>query len=474
METVAIENDLFGRHEINTSVGSVTRENIVNVVSKARSAHEVNRKQIDYLYWYMCGKQPILSRRKKVRPEICNRIVENHAAEIAQFISGYFMGEPMKYVRHGDAADELGISDQINRLNDFMTEANKAARDKDIATWMAICGVAYRMILPKQGVVDPDEVPFEIDTLDPRDVYVVYQRGFGHKRMLAVQQVQREDDEGHTHQIECGYTDTHYFEIEGSEVQKWEKHVLGDIPIYEYRMNMFRMGSFEPAVSLLNAINTIESNRVDGIETFVQSLLKFKNCDIDQAKLAALYELGAMVIKSTDGLDCDVDQISSELNQTQTQTLIDSMHERVLEICGMPTTTKGGTSTSDTGEAVRYRDGWATCAARIYDTEQLFVESENLFLKLALRILRELRGLKLKASDIDCKFTRRQHGNLQSKAQSLLSMLEAGTAPEIAFVACEIFQDPADAVARSAPYLRKWDFVPIAEEPVPDDGGDGA
>ena len=479
MSKRCITDGLFGRKEITTAVAAVTRENVVSVVAKCRATHNFNRAQIDYLYKYMCGDQPILQRAKKVRPEICNRIVENHAAEIVQFISGYFMGEPVAYVRHGDepVADELG--EQINILNNLMHAADKGTRDKEVATWMAICGVGYKMILPREEEVSRDEAPFIVDALDPRDVYVVYRRGFGRKRMMSVQEVEYEDDDGKIHKLDCGYTPEAYFEIEKGELLKWEPHSLMDIPVYEYRLNMFRLGSFEPAISLLNAINTIESNRVDGIETFVQSLLKFKNCEIDRDKLAALYEMGALVIKSVDGLDCDVDQISNELNQTQTQTIVDSMHERVLEICGMPTTTKGGTSTSDTGEAVRYRDGWATCAARIYDTEQLFVESENAFLRLVLRMLALTHNFTLRVTDIDCKFTRRQHGNLQSKAQALLSMLEGGVAPDVAFVESEIFRDPADAVARSAPYLRKWDFVPIAEEPVPDgdgadDGGDGA
>lgn len=69
-------------------------------------------------------------------------------------------------------------------------------------------------------------------------------------------------------------------------------------------------------------------------------------------------EYGAIFLKSI-GMDkADLKILSEQLDQTQTQVLVDYLYQQVLTICGMPSTTKGGTSTSDTGAAVLYRDGW--------------------------------------------------------------------------------------------------------------------
>lgn len=140
---ISIENPLFGRLEITTPVEEVTRDNIVDVLSKALAVHKINSFQINYLYKYMRGDQPILSRVKKIRPEICNKIVENHASEITQFTSGYFLGEPVTYVRRGDREN---TSAEINLLNDYMFYEDKASHDKDMATWMSVCGVGYRTL----------------------------------------------------------------------------------------------------------------------------------------------------------------------------------------------------------------------------------------------------------------------------------------------------------------------------------------
>ena len=284
---VQIENPLFGRTEIITPVEEITRNNVCDVLGKALLVHQTNSFQIDYLYRYMKGDQPILTRTKKVRPEICNKIVENHAAEITQFTSGYFLGEPLTYVRRGERGQS---SNEITTLNDFMFFENKASRDKEIATWMAIGGVGYRMVLPRKNATE-DDAPFMLDTPDPRYTFVVYNAGFGKRRMMGVREVYKEQADKSLKATYCGYTRDHYFEVEDGVLKKWEAHSLGDIPIFEYRLNMARMGSFEPAVPLLDAINTIMSNRVDGIEQFIQSFLKFKNCEIDDAGIKKLYHI---------------------------------------------------------------------------------------------------------------------------------------------------------------------------------------
>lgn len=468
--TDVIKRRMFGRTEICSNVESVTRENIVRVLGKALVTHNQNSLEIDYLYRYMRGQQPILSRTKQIRPEINNRVVENHAIEIAQFTSGYFLGEPVTYVRRGDREKS---SEEIGLLNDYMFEENKSSHDKDLATWMAICGVAYRMVLPRRKDSDsPYESPFRLDTPDPRNTFIVYHSGFGHRRLLGAQVIEVERDDGQTDKLCCGYTDTHYFEVNGTTVRRWEPHSLGGIPIFEYRLNMYRMGSFEPALEVLDTINNLTSNRMDAVETFVQSFLKFKNCEIDDTQIEKLARLGAIKIKSADGLDADVELISQELNQTQTQTYVDYLYEQALVICGLPTTTKGGTSTSDTGAAVLLRDGWQQCEARAKDTEQLFKRSEREFLRIVLGIMNVTRDIDLPLSDVECKFTRRQHDNLLTKTQGLLNMLEAGLKPEVAIAACGLFNDPMDVSTQSVEYLEKW--RPTEDVPEETERSDGA
>ena len=211
----------------------------------------------------------------------------------------------------------------------------------------------------------------------------------------------------------CIYTKDEYFEVKARVVIKQEKHFLGMIPIIEYPANNARLGSFEIVLPMLDAINTVASNRLDGVEQIVQAFLKFINCEISKEEYEEFLKLGAIKVKSPDGQTADVDMVTTELNQDQTQTLTDDLYQTVLTICGMPNR-NGGSSTSDTGAAVIMRDGWSLAEARAKDSELMFKRSEGSFLRLVLRIIRDMGDVTLALSDIDIKFTRRNYEAIQS------------------------------------------------------------
>ena len=439
-----------GRRKIFTDVSAITRENVAEVLRKTLAVHWQNKAEIEYLYRYYKGEQPILSRVKEVRPEICNRVVENRANEIVSFKVGYLMGEPVQYVSR---VDDEGIAKKISTLNSYVASEDKAAKDKELADWAHICGTAYRMVLPDgEANVEEDETPFEIFTLDPRYCYVVYHNALGETPVMAVKFVETESD-GIIYSI---YTKDRYFEIKGeSEIIRDEEQILG-IPIVEYPLNNARLGAFEIVLPLLDAMNNVDSNRLDGVEQFIQALMLFHNVDITSKDYQELRAEGAIKFKDIDPqFKAEIEYLTAELNQTQTQTLIDHLYDTVLTICGMPNR-NGGSSTSDTGSAVIMRDGWSAAEARAKDTELMFKKSEKEFLKLTLRICDDLRELDLKMSSIEIRFTRRNYENITEKANVLVSMLNnPKIAPQLAFIHCGMFSDPQIAWATSKAYMEE-------------------
>lgn len=450
---------LFGRKVIYTDFDRIDKSNVVKVLDDTIYQHQINSADIQYLYDYYRGNQPILHRVKEQRAEICNRIVENRANEIVSFKVGYLMGEPIQYVNR--SGDEI-VADMINTLNEFVFAEDKAALDKELADWFTICGTAFRMVLPDDPG-DEDEAPFEIYTLDPRYTYVVYHSGLGNKPVMAVKYIET---------VEHGiifsvYTDTEYFEIQDGKITKNEPHTLGAIPIIEYPANTARLGAFEIVLPLLDAINEVNSNRLDGVEQFIQAFLMFKGVDIDSEDFKALKALGGLKLPA----DGDAKYLAQELNQTQTQTLVDYLYQTVLTICGMPNR-NGGSSTSDTGSAVIMRDGWSAAEARAKDTELMFKKSEKKFLKLILNIASTLRGLSLKLSDIEIRFTRRNYENIQEKAQVLTTMLANDKIhPKLAFEHSGLFTDANLAYTESMKYYeeKKAELEKELAETDPDD-----
>lgn len=446
---------MFGREVIYSSEEVITKENVVKVLKDAYSIHQKNSADIDYLYNYYKGNQPILQRTKLIRSEINNKIVENHAYEIVDFKKGYVFGEPVQYVRRGE---EEEVSDKIALLNEYMFMVDKALQDKDLAEWFNIGGTSYRMVLPnKNYAYDSDESPFEIDTLDPRYTFVVYNNGFGKRPLMGVKYIETED-----RKVKFSvYTDNKYYEIVDDKVETEDSHVLGAVPIIEYPANMARIGSFEVVLGLLDALNNTISNRMDGIEQYIQSFMKFVNCDIDETDFMALKELGAIKIKGEPGNPADVDLVSQELDQSQTQVTKDDIYQMILIICGMPDRNGANRTTGDTGQAVILRDGWSAAESRARDTELVFKSSEKKFLKIVLRVVRDLSHLDLSLSDIDIKFTRNRTDHLLVKTQGMQNQLEAGIHPQIAIATSGLYSDPEQVYIDSMKYLKKWEFKEV-------------
>lgn len=434
---------LFGRRVIYTKETDVTAENVVDVLNETRDDFHRNRSEAEKLLKFFRGEQPILTRKKDIRPEICNKIVENRANEIVSFKTGYLCGEPIQYISRSGKSE---VTKNVEKLNDAMLVESKATKDKELVEWMHIAGHGYRIVL----VSDRDsEAPFEIHTTAPTEAYVIRSRKIGNKVLAGVHcGLDRDGAEIHT-----VYTDKEFFEVKGREIVSRKSHALGMVPIIEYPLNSSRLGAFEPVIPILNAINTVTSNRLDGIEQFVQSLMKFINCEVDKDTLQELMQMGAIQIKSTDGQNADVEIMTQELNQQQTQTLVDHMYQTALTICGMPNRNGNGSSTSDTGAASLLRDGWTMAEARAKDSELMFKQAEQEMLKVVLRICEGTSDISLKLRDIDIKFTRRNYENIQTKAQVLCEMLNNDKIdPKLAFTHCGMFTDPEEAYTMSM----KW------------------
>lgn len=454
---------LFGRSTIYTLVDEITRDNLPGVISAAVTEHANNATEISYLTAYEKGCQPILKRTKKVRPEICNKTVENHAAEATAFFSGYFMGESCKYIQRGA---KKGISDDIDRLNEYMYLADKESHDEELVNQFYCTGIGYRMCLANSEKLS--DVPFEIDTPDPACTFIVYKSGFGKRRMIGCQIIKMPDETVRY----AGYTKTHYFETDGQVVLKWEPHTYGDIPIFEYNAYTTRMGVFEPVIDIFDAINRTQSNRLDGIEAFIQALLVFVNCDIDPDDVNKLRESGFVKLKTMGDVKAEIQLIAEQLDQMQTQALIDCMRDTAKEIMGMPNNTKGlgGGASGNVGSVVAWQ-GWELCEPRIKKTERLYKRSDRLFMRHVLKIINDTDGISLTESDIEPEFARHNIENILVKTQSLQTMLGCGIEPAEAIAAVKIWSDPNAVTTKSKPYLKKWEYK---EPEVTPNGNNGS
>lgn len=450
---------LFGRVDIYTGIDEITRDNVVDEVNSALIYHLQNVAEEEYLYWYRRGVQPVLYRTKERNEWVLNKVVENHAEEIVTFKNGYFLQEDCTYISRRD-----GAKSKVDKLNEYLYRSGKHIADNMISDWFHMVGKAALFVEP----LDDPDVPVRAYALDPRSAFVVYSKRPGNLPVFAVNIVVV----GDSTYIDV-FTKDKVFRLFGTytapQTTPWqtyqcmatrllsvEKNYLGHIPIIEYRYNSVNMGSFESAISLLDEINNVQSNRCDGVEQFIQSLAVAVNCQFDEGTTAAdIRKAGMVALKSIGENKADFRLLTEELDQQQTQTLVDNLYDQALRICAMPTSSGSRRGTYDsTGAAAIFNNGWEQAASAARNTEDLFKQSNRFFDEIFVDVLRKKGLVNIKMTDFELNFVRNETANVQSKAQAMNTMLAAGMHPELAFAKSGISNDPVSDVKMSEKYLK--------------------
>lgn len=450
---------LCGRYDIMSTVGKIDENNVVSEVNTALEFHNMNIISEDYLYWYRRGLQPILNRTKDRNTYVLTKCIENHAEEIVQFKGGYFLQEAAKFTSRRN-----GVQRRVDKLNEYVYRSGKYDADNKVADWFHMVGKGALFV---EETPDND-IPFRCYPLDPRSAFVVYSMRPGNRPLYAVNIV----TDGAAAKIDV-FTDQFIYRLEGgymgekttafprhttlaTNLVRVDRNPLGHIPIIEYRYNSVNMCAFEAAICLLDCINQVQSGRIDGVEQFIQSVIVAVNCQFEEGTTADEIKKQGMIILSSIGENkADFKILSEELNQDQTQTLVDNLYDQVLRICAMPSVSAGGTRSSTTGAAALFNNGWENAASAARNTEDLFRQSNAYFEEIILDIL-DRRGLLkgLVRADFELNFVRNETANMQSKAQAFQTLVAAGWHPELAAKMSGITNDPVADVKMSEKYLK--------------------
>lgn len=461
IENAGAPGELSGRRKIFVDVEEINENNIEKVVSDVLKIHSDNALEAKYLMDYERGITPIHKREKEGRSDIDYRINENHAAEIKTFKVGYVFSSPITLVQRAveDGYDSGEDDKRIAKLNEMLFEEKKSAKDKQLAEDFSICGVGYRMALPKDKG-DDGVAPFDILPLNPLTTCVAYSNDVYQRRVLGVSYVVKADGT-----LKIGaYTDTQYFELEGSnlggslKLKKSDTNGIGIVPIVEYRADEQRMGCFEKVIDLLDALCILTSDRVNGLSQFVQNILWADNVEVSEEQKEKVRQGGWLFTKSDSMTKATIQYITQQLDQTSAQSLVDWIYEQILQITGTPA--RGKSTGGNTGQAIVLSNGWTIAETAAKNTEIVFKDSEFEFLKVILKILEkdkrvdaEMKTLRL--SDIDIKFSRNKTDSLLVKVQALQQMIDTGVDPLTSFKTVDLFSDPQQVFVDSRPYIEE-------------------
>lgn len=470
LNTSWINPNASGRKVIKTDiklVGNIQQDldNVKKILANALLVHEENVQDMDMLFSILYGETSIKDKSKSQRSDINNKISVNSAISIIRTINSYCFGEPFKYL-----ANDMDKQYDVEYFNELMNYANNYENTIDATLNSAITGLGYKIALP----ADDDEIPFKINgDIDPRKAFCVYSDEIVPECVMGVyiQDYFNKDGnkQGRKYTIWTKYyqlflkdsmTDSNKFDVikqvyNGNEMNAYPLFI-NQVPLVEIRRNKFILGDYELVIPLLDAKNKLLSNRIDDVEQLVDYLLVLTNCvfESDADKNKALSSR-LLTIKSIDPNNkASAEILKNSLDQNGTQLLAEYIDILIQEIVGIPSRQERSGGGGDTGQAVRFRNGFRDLENNAGMIIPKMESSEKKFAKVCLSYCKNItnnilsKESSINPIDIKIVFKRTLTDDPYAASQAYYNFIKGGMNPTDALIAAKAVSDPAEVGSR--------------------------
>ncbi len=478
MAQIDLSNQIYGRRKLVSNrqiTGDINGdlETVKLILSDVMSVHETNQTQEMTLFNIFVNKTDWWSKDKVTREDINNKVSIPNAWALSRTINGYCFGEPVKFIARGSDETENGEAQttkqaQVEVLSEMLDRMGN--HDSDIMATMcaSICGVGYKLALPANSEeLELNGIPFVINTdiIMPMLAGVVYSNESISRPVMGfvIGTYYNEDGKADGNLYTCwtkyaqymlkdsesgdGY-DTVKQIMDGKEVDVYQLS-NNRIPLIEVERNPFRKGDWEVATELLELKNNLISNRMDDIQQMVDYILVLTNCafendeDKNQALQARLLEL--KVANPNNPSKAEI--LKNALDQTSIQQLADYIDLLIQECVGIPNRQERGGGGGDTGQAVKYRNGFRDLENNAGLIIPKMDKAELQFIDLCLSYCENVKveGITdLKARDVRCKFLRSFNDDALSASQAFINLVNGGMDYVNACICSGVGTDPSE------------------------------
>lgn len=450
------------------------------ILEEALKVHEKNVEEETKLFNIFFNDSNWWSKSKAQRGDINNKRSIPTAWALTRTLNGYCFGEPIKYIARGGRTEEEENSDlskqqQVERLSAMLDYVGNNDSNT-MATYSAsICGLGYKLCLPAtQEEYEETGVPFVVNTtfIYPQNAGVVVSNEAIPRDVMGFligKYIDPSTGEEKGNQYTC-WTKYHQFVLKESEsgegfdlVQQVDSKgntfdfyplTSGKIPLIEIERNSFRKGDWEVATDLLQLKNNLLSNREDDIQQIIDYVLVLMNChfenedDKKQALQNRLFQL-----KATDPQNKpSIEIIKNALDQSGVQTFADYVDLIIQECVGIPNRQERGGGGGDTGQAVKYRNGFRDLENNAGFIIPKMEKAELKFIAVCINYCvnsSDSQIVDLKPYDVRLKFLRSFNDDILSASQAFVNYVEHGIAMEDGLIMSGSGTDPSEIVAKA-------------------------
>ncbi|MGI6691170.1 MAG: phage portal protein [Christensenellales bacterium] len=385
--------------------------------------HEIRVSVMEKLAAAYASKPAILARQvTEGMPN--NKLVHNYARYIVAVASGYLIGNPVSY--EGENIDSL-------------LDAYKAARadsvDAELAKDASLYGKGVELCY-----ADEQARP-RTAALDPRSAFVVYGNDVASTPLLGVRYYSTFSMDGKVDGMEIhAYTNSMHMVYRGKDREaaakatpEMDAHYFDGIPIVEYWNNDDETGDFEHVMTLIDAYDILQSDRVNDKEQFVQALLVLTGVRLE-TEPDILDEKGEVIKKGRTPAqqirqdkmlmlpdnDATAEYLVKQLAEADVEILKDAINADIHKLAMVPDLSDENFAGNVSGVAMKYK---------LFGLEQLTKVKERWFeealrerLKLFANFLAVKGQAKVDADAVDIVFRRALPANELELSQMVAAL----------------------------------------------------
>ena len=462
----------IGRQKIYTSEPIITRENVIDILRKAKTVHDTNATTMQALDEFEKGNQPIL-RKKTYRADINVQTCDNVANEITEFKTSFHWGNPITLVQKSKEIDQE-ITDAIYLLNECYETEGIKAKTQHLGRNVEIGCLGYTYVdinMDEEDIEDGGSY-FKVESLEPASTFVVYSSYYTDKRpMMGV--MYRLDSENKKHFTV--FTKDLRFEIVDWEhtERSGEKNPLGIIPIIEWYRSPDMMGCFERQISEMDNLNLMISDFSNDVEQNTQAVwhgndVEFptkviENEDGTKTEVVVKPKDGEWLITGTtqDGKTPFVKPLAIDYDYQGMLNNIITRRALILQKCKVPQ--RNDNSGGSTGVAMDSATGWSEAEEEAKKLQNIMETCKMNEVKAVLRAIKKCPYvpsdsplLKLKAKDIQPNIKRSKTHELTVKVNALTTLLAHGFELQDATQAVQVFEDNTQVIERSGAGVKRY------------------
>ena len=387
---------------ITTNSEYITIEEALELIN----AHQFKTKgRYRKLENYFIGKHDILNRTMEDSSKPNNKVVTNLPSHAVGIRVGYFSGEPLTFTSENET--ETLVLNDILEYNDFQDV------NSDLDEMSSIHGTANLVLwIDEDGFV-------RMSPLKPSESFVIYDNSIKQEPVGAVIYRQYTSNDQTFTEITLYNKDRiQYYkgDIQTPVLTGEEPNFFGDIPMVEFMENKHRKGSFEDAISIVDAIENIMSSSVNEIEYFDNAYLLLKN-------LSATEPEDIVNMKNNRTLLVDGDGDASFLTKTVSDSYIQNMLNRLTndfhKLTGTPNLTDESFAGNASGVALSYK--MFGLEKQMNKKESKWRKSIQRMIELIVNVL-NMRGQNIDYRNYKITFTRALPQNVAETAQMVTSL----------------------------------------------------